>query len=209
MTEICQFDSCTNPVYLRIKKQDPNNINGPEIVDRHYPFCDLHRCHEKAMCHQPRAIKLNGEPSRVCATQIAILNRARSVYKRNREDQQPIVKKQKQNESNEGSLKEDKKEGYLYLYHTREFRSTTRQNIYKYGFTKSTPEERFKNYEKGGECYFTQKVSDAAKAEREIKKIFKESHRLEFGLEYIQGNLKDILPHFHIVCQKYSFNPLV
>lgn len=98
------------------------------------------------------------------------------------------------------------KNEYIYLIRTRECVKLNEQ-IYKIGKTKKEDiKERFDHYPKGIEIIAFFSVKDADKTENDIIKIFNSSFtvKLEYGNEYFEGNIKDMLEQFiNIILLEY------
>jgi hypothetical protein len=83
---------------------------------------------------------------------------------------------------------------YIYLLQTREFVRTC-ENVFKIGKTTQENDKRFKSYPKGSILIFQSICKNCDKTEKEIIKQFKNKfiHRKDFGNEYFEGNLDEMI----------------
>lgn len=86
---------------------------------------------------------------------------------------------------------------YVYLIQPREFVRLNEQT-YKIGRTKQQPHQRMYGYSKGSQVILFIEVIDCYKMETVIKQAFKKKfkHMKEYGREYFNGNLKDMITEF-------------
>lgn len=95
---------------------------------------------------------------------------------------------------------ENEGENIIYLIQEREFLNT---NVFKFGRTDKTINERLKGYSKGSIVLHTHKCKCLNKeAEQNIKTIFKDNvvMRTDIGSEYIEGNYYDVCKIFLEYC---------
>ena len=83
---------------------------------------------------------------------------------------------------------------YVYLLQEREFIKTN-ENIYKFGNTKQSNLNRFKQYPKNSNLLFQMKVNDCIQIESKISKKFKIKYKqcLEIGKEYFEGDCNEMI----------------
>lgn len=83
---------------------------------------------------------------------------------------------------------------YVYILKTREFLRTG-ENIFKIGRTEQKNVKRFEQYPKGSTLYFQSVCDNCRECERKIINQFKNKfiQRKEFGNEYFEGDLKEMI----------------
>ena len=77
----------------------------------------------------------------------------------------------------------------------KEFNNDSLNNIYKIGRTSQENYKRFNNYSRGSVVLFHRICFDSLPIEREIINVFKKKfkHCKDYGNEYFQGNLRDMI----------------
>lgn len=89
---------------------------------------------------------------------------------------------------------EQVKKHYIYLLREREF-IRLNEPTYKIGRTQQNPYDRFSSYPKGSEIILFVLVDDCKTTENKLINIFKKTyiHKKEYGNEYFNGDVKDMI----------------
>jgi hypothetical protein len=98
---------------------------------------------------------------------------------------------------------DNKSKGYIYCLITREF--IEEGKIYKIGRTSKEMYETLAGYSKGTKVLAYYYCKNIVEAKRELKKKFIDTftQRAEYGSEYFEGKIEEIISTMHEVLQKY------
>jgi phage/plasmid-associated DNA primase len=100
----------------------------------------------------------------------------------------------------------DENKGYIYCLRKKEFIEDGK-NIYKIGRTKRMMYERLEEYPKGSKILAHNYCKNVIEAESELKKEFikskKITQKLEYGIEYFEGEIVEIITTMNDVLRKY------
>ena len=85
------------------------------------------------------------------------------------------------------------------------------ENVFKIGMTKRDITKRFKEYPKGSALYFSRKVKEPLRIERIARVIFSSNfiHRQDFGREYFEGSVEDMIINFDDIINKVMINDMI
>lgn len=94
------------------------------------------------------------------------------------------------------------KKNYVYLVQTREFIRFNEQT-YKIGRTEREPQKRLSGYPKGSRMILFMEVNNCRLLETQLKISFKKKFKQmkEYGMEYFNGNLEDMISEFQDVVE--------